>query len=90
MKRIKIDFRDCVLRYELHLELKRALKAPKWYGMNLDALNDLLGEINEPTVFVFKGAKHCRDFFGAYGESLFSVFANAAEEYPLIIIKELP
>ena len=73
MREITLDFSDCALRYELHLALKRALCAPEWYGMNLDALNDIIGEINEPTEIKVFGAEHLREFFGRYGETLLKI-----------------
>ncbi|MBQ4426256.1 MAG: barstar family protein [Oscillospiraceae bacterium] len=76
MREITLDFTDCALRYELHLELRRALGAPEWYGMNLDALNDIVGEIGEPTKITVLGAGHLRDFFGRYGETLVKILES--------------
>lgn len=76
MRDITLDFTDCALRYELHIVIKRALGAPEWYGMNLDALNDIIGEINEPTEINIIGADHLRAFFGRYGQTLIKILGS--------------
>lgn len=90
MKRIKLDFRYALLRYELQLEIKDKFKAPDYYGMNLDALNDILGEINEPTLITIKGAGRCEEFFGDYGKTLLSILRMSSENCRKIVIRELP
>ena len=43
-------------RDALHAELKRSLRLPEYYGGNLDALNDCLGEKSERELIVIEGA----------------------------------
>lgn len=52
-------------RTAIHAELKQKLSLPDYYGGNLDALNDCLGERTgqEPVVI-----EHSADFLGACGE----------------------
>lgn len=55
---IELDGRRMGERAELHEELKRKLSLPDYYGGNLDALNDCLGERawREPVVIRDAGA----------------------------------
>ena len=41
---IVLDGRRMADRHEMHAELKEKLSLPEYYGENLDALNDCLGE----------------------------------------------
>ena len=44
MHTIYLDAADYAAAAEVHAALKRLLDLPEYYGMNADALNDLLGE----------------------------------------------
>ncbi len=48
MHTIMIFGSDYATPRELHLALKKMLALPSWYGLNADALNDCLGERDEP------------------------------------------
>lgn len=48
MQTIMIDGSKYSTARELHLALKNMLSLPDYYGMNADALNDILGERTEP------------------------------------------
>ncbi len=52
MKTVHLDLRDISSPEVLHSLLARRLSLPDYYGKNLDALNDVLGEIGEPTHIV--------------------------------------
>ncbi len=63
-------------RAALHEELKRKLSLPEYYGNNLDALNDCLGERRERELIVIE---HSGDFLQAcegYGLRLLRVFGD--------------
>ena len=51
-KRLTLNARKMDTRERAHEHLKRRLRLPAWYGDNLDALSDCLGEIGEPTTIV--------------------------------------
>lgn len=48
MQTLFLDATDYNTPLELHQALKRLLDLPDYYGMNADALNDVLGERREP------------------------------------------
>lgn len=67
-------------REHAHNHLARRLRLPSWYGKNLDALCDCLGEINVPTVILLRNALYMKQSLGDYGEKLISVLAAMTGE----------
>lgn len=53
MKRIYLDFSQCKDRSDVHAYLKEQFGFPDYYGNNLDALHDVLGDIAEDLDIVF-------------------------------------
>lgn len=53
MKRINLDFSRCEDRSDVHAYLKEQFGFPDYYGNNLDALYDVLGDIAEDMDIVF-------------------------------------
>ena len=82
MKTIELDFTMVSLRYEMHLEVKKALGFPEYYGMNLDALHDCLTDIREDTEIKITGAENLGESLGKYGEIALRVIKISAEENP--------
>ncbi len=74
-------------RERAHAHLKARLRLPKWYGANLDALNDCLGEIGEPTHLVIRYAPELTLTLGDYGTKLLGILERAAEENPNLRIE---
>lgn len=60
----------------MHDELKKKLRLPDYYGGNLDALNDCLGERREKELIVISRAGEFLEEAGPYGVSLLRVFAD--------------
>ena len=52
----EIDLTGLRDRAELHTRLREALPLPAWYGNNLDALHDALGEMEVPLELIFRNA----------------------------------
>jgi len=75
MKRIEIDAAKLEERESAHAYLKELLSLPAWYGSNLDALYDCLGDMRE-TLLVVKGAEKA----GETAKRFLRVFEDAAEE----------
>ncbi len=67
-------------REQAHAHLKERLRLPDWYGNNLDALNDCLGEIGEPTRITLRFSPMLEQNLGEYGLKLIRVLENASTE----------
>ena len=57
-----------------HAYIKRRLRFPEYYGANLDALADCLGELGRRKSIVLINADRMRGQLGDYAESLLEVF----------------
>lgn len=69
-------------REYLHSWLADRLDFPAWYGANLDALYDCLtGMSGEVRLSIVNGDR-LREVLGAYGDMLFQVFCQAAQDNP--------
>lgn len=79
-KRLTLNARRMDTRERAHAHLKQRLRLPDWYGGNLDALNDCLGEIGEPTRVIVRFAPVLTRSLGGYGARLIRVLEQAAEE----------
>ena len=74
-----IDGRNFDSRESLHEFISGELRFPDWYGNNLDALHDLLTELNGiELVLDHTGA--LKENMGAYGQSLLRVVMDSARE----------
>ena len=73
---IVLDGKRMAGKKAMHEELKRKLQLPEYYGNNLDALNDCLGERPERELIVIEHAgvllKGCED----YALGLLNVFTD--------------
>lgn len=63
-------------REALHDHLKEKLGLPDYYGGNLDALNDCLGERAERTLVVIEEASAFLEGNGPYAAQVLRVFAD--------------
>ena len=61
-------------REAMHAELKVKMKLPDYYGGNLDALNDCLGERRERELVVIRDFGAFAGDCGVYGLKLLRVF----------------
>ena len=73
---ITLDGSRMTDRAAIHTELKKKLKLPDYYGGNLDALNDCLGEHRERELIVLTNASDFLEANGPYGASLLRVFLD--------------
>lgn len=71
-------------REKAHRHIRHRFHFPDYYGANLDALSDCLGEIAVPTRIVVRNAALLRSSLGDYGTRLLSVLAAATGENPLL------
>ena len=63
-------------RAEAHAELKRKLDLPDYYGANLDALNDCLGERRERELIVIQNAGEFLEGLDGYAAAMLRVFGD--------------
>ena len=88
MKTIKLDVTNINTVKALHVYLAYALDLPSYYGKNLDALHDVLGEIGEQTCIVLAGEPASEEM-AAYLPRLARVLEDAAQENPALHLKQV-
>ena len=71
---IVLDGKKMGSRDELHAHLKERFAFPDYYGANLDALNDCLGERRERELVVIRDFADFAEDCGLYGLKLLRVF----------------
>lgn len=85
MKEIIFDFTQMQTRQAAHAYIKKTLQFPDYYGENLDALYDCLGEISEATTLWIP--RSLIDSLGEYGQTMLTVFEEAAAHNEKLTIK---
>lgn len=79
MKAIELDITNIQTVRALHVYLAWRLELPAYYGKNLDALHDLLGELGADVSIVLRGAP-ASDEMAAYLPRLCRMLEDCAEE----------
>ena len=79
MKTITLSVENIQTVKALHVYLAYMLEFPAYYGKNLDALHDLLGEISEELKIVLTGEAASEEMV-AYLPKLERVLRDSAEE----------
>jgi ribonuclease inhibitor len=87
MREIRLDGREMKTKKATHDYLKQQLNLPSYYGNNLDALYDVLGDVDKYTAITLFHKDACIASLGRYGEKLLQVFEDAAEDNSMIIYK---
>ena len=85
MREIIIDASRLTERESAQTYLKEELGFPEWYGRNLDALHDMLGEMDRTKV-IFENPGAFEEKYG-YPKRVLKVFQDAAEENPGLAIE---
>lgn len=75
-KLIILDFSTINSKDDLHDYLQNTLHLPKYYGRNLDALNDCLSEIKSNMNLILKNKEHLKTCLGEYADFVFKVLEN--------------
>ena len=83
MKTIRLDITNIATVKALHIYLAYKLELPAYYGKNLDALHDMLGEVSE-LLCIELGGEACSDEMQAYLPRLERVFQDCVQENPLL------
>ena len=84
---IILDEKEFKGKKKAHNYLKKKLKFPDYYGKNLDALYDCLGEIGEETKIVIPKAIQNKNRLGEYGKTMLQVFRDAAAENDALTVE---
>lgn len=85
MNEFVLDGSKMTNREEAHLYLKKELDFPAYYGMNLDALFDVLTDIGKPTLLKFINW-HDLLAMGEYGKNMQNTILDADKENPYLTI----
>ena len=80
MRNITLDLAKMKTQAEAHKYLGKVLEFPDYYGENLDALYDCLGDIGTPTIVTVPKKLGEKDGLGGYGVRMLKVFRLAAEQ----------
>ncbi len=87
MREIVLDAARLSRREEAQSYLKEAMELPDYYGRNLDALHDVLGEMGD-TRIIFRNTWAFDEKYG-YPKRVLNVMRDSAEENPGIVIELL-
>ncbi len=82
MRTIRLELETISTRQALHRYLQQALALPAYYGGNLDALYDCLGEVSQPLCLSLPPAAAEEAYLGGYGPRLRQVLEEAAAANP--------
>lgn len=84
MKDILLNSENVTDQESLHLTIKEQCGLPEYYGMNLDALYDVLTDIKEDTNFIVDDFFEVQDQLGHYFNKFLQVLEDAATDNPYI------
>ena len=79
MRIIILDGNRMTDKDSLHDYLAHELSLPEYYGQNLDALADCLGEMGSHTHIILANPDSVRSNLGEYGDRLIEVFYESAQ-----------
>lgn len=83
LSEVVIDGSAIFTKRELHEQLAEKFHFPDYYGFNLDALNDMLSQIDTETILTVYNFSILRDRLGGYCDSFLDVLDINAEENEL-------
>ena len=66
-------------REQAHEYLAHTMRLPDWYGKNLDALEDCLGQFGRETVIILMNSDALRENLGEYGGYMIDVLREQSE-----------
>lgn len=75
-----IDITGLITAEAIHDEVARALHLPDYYGKNLDALWDCLGDLDMPLTITWKDGGAATEEARAAGQAIHSLFLEFAAE----------
>ena len=85
MREIILDARELSERERAQEYLKESFGFPDYYGKNLDALHDMLGEVKKIKI-IFENPDAFDEKYG-YPKRVLNVFRDASDENPGIVLE---
>ena len=77
MEIIILDGSRMTARAQSYEYLRNTFRFPEYFGNNLDALNDCLGELGNNVIIIMVNSQAMKDNLGKYGEKMLKVFHEA-------------
>ena len=87
MRKLTLDCSQIGTKAGLHLQLTELLNLPEYYGNNLDALADCLGDIHQETCLVLEHPEALQESLGDYADRLFRLLDHCASENPFLHVE---
>jgi RNAse (barnase) inhibitor barstar len=75
-----LDGKDMTSREKAYRVIEKAMCFPDWFGHNLDALADCLGELPADSAVVFVNTDALTENLGSYADKLLNCFRMLSEE----------
>ncbi len=75
-----LDGKDMTSREKAYRVIEKAMCFPDWFGHNLDALADCLGELPANCAVVFVNTDALTENLGSYADKLLNCFRMLSEE----------
>lgn len=87
MKTIIIDGNEIISMNNIHRIFAEELSFPEWYGRNLDALYDCLGDVTEEVEIIVENKDELEENLGISFEKLCRLLDAVCEENDNIEVK---
>lgn len=87
MKTLVIDGNEIISMMDIHRIFAAELEFPEWYGMNLDALYDCLGDVTDELEIVIKNKAELSENLGISFKKLCGLLGDVCEENGNISLK---
>ncbi len=80
MRIFVLDGKDMTSKAEAYRVIGATMEFPDWFGANLDALADCLGELPKETTIVFVNTAILEENVGDYAGKILETFRDLSEE----------
>ena len=84
-----LDGKDMTSRDKAYRVIEQEMNFPEWFGHNLDALADCLGDLpTDSTAIVFVNTDALADNLGSYADKILNCFRQLSEECGFVWIEK--